>query len=258
MARALSVSAASCALLVTLGCGEERPAPAGALIVEPADPGPASAIAEGEGEVAETRTGAGPDATTGDSATGPDTSVAGDGGSDGGEIAPGGGGGALGLRVVASDGSLVGVLLARGHGHQGAGTAPAGAPSDPLRDGVLVYHPTARAFFGVAMATGKVIAPRLGIASSDCLTPNVAGYYTDGPEVSGYDYAFVWKGKWWRIKGGEPLALVGCAGVGTGGEKPACVPHTGSCRGFPVESVSLPLPVAFSAPLRFDWAGAGG
>ncbi len=257
MDRALAPKAAWVALLLCVGCGEQRPAPAGTLIVEPADPGPIGGLAEGDGEADEQRTGAGVDASADDSATSPETSNGGDGGSDV-QSPVSGVGGALGLRVVASDGSLVGVLVARGHGHQGAGTAPAGAPADPLRDGVLVYHPVARVFFGVAMASGKVIAPRLGIAGADCLTPNVAGYYTDGPEVSGFDYAFVWKGKWWRIQGGEPLALVGCAGVGTGGEKPNCVPHTGSCRGFPVEPASLGLPAAFSAPLRFDWAGAGG
>lgn len=190
----------------------------------------------------------------------PDTAGAGEvdagapaaGAGDAATGAPGGG-----LRVLSADGALVGVLIGRGHPFQATAGAAAGA-TDVLRDSVMVYHPGARLFFGVAMASGAVLSPRLGIADNECKTPVVAGYYTDGPEISGYDMAFVWAGAWWRIRGGEPLQLVGCAGMATGGANAKCVPHSGSCRGFPVEKIGQALPTSFAAPLRFDWLGAGG
>lgn len=236
------------AATVLLGCGQAKPAPASAIAVEPAvDVEPGEVVApRGPVDSAET-------SPVGDDASA-DTGRSGDG--DG--VGSSSGAGVGGLRVVAADGTLVGVLVSRGHPHQGASTAPAGNGGDVLRDGVLVYHPTARLFFGVGMASGKVISPRLGIAESDCLKPLVGGYYADGPEISGFDYAFVWKGNWWKVRGGEKLALVGCAGVGTGGETPQCVPHTGSCRGFPVDAISSSLPPSFMPPLHFDWQGVGG
>ncbi len=252
-----------CAALVLPGCGQAKPQPAEAIAVDPAgdgskgdeldprrqDDGTApssddSASANGDG--------------SGDGKDDGATSGTGDGVGAGDAAGAGNGASAGGLRVVAADGTLVGVLVSRGHPHQGASTAPAGTGGDVLRDGVLVYHPGAHLFFGVGMASGKVISPRLGIAEGDCLKPLVGGYYADGPEISGFDYAFVWKGNWWKVRGGEKLALVGCAGVGTGGETPTCVPHTGSCRGFPVDAIQPSLPASFVAPLHFDWQGVGG
>ena len=237
------------ALALTLGaCAQAKPLPVEAIAVDPAtDVDPTDGLdprrPDDSGE-----TTASVDDSSDDSQRGrvPDGVGAETGAATGG------------LRIVAADGSLVGVLVSRGHPHQGASTAPAGNSGDVLRDGVLVYHPGARLFFGVGMASGKVISPRIGIAEWDCQKPLVGGYYADGPEISGFDYAFVWKGAWWKVRGGEKLALVGCAGVGTGGETPTCVPHTGSCRGFPVDAISPALPASFAAPLRFDWQGAGG
>ncbi|MEY3015061.1 MAG: hypothetical protein RIT45_3796 [Pseudomonadota bacterium] len=235
------IRGATRALLLALLCAGA--AACGRAPAESADPVEVSAADDiPSGEVAESDQTSPPDDTAPPETVSPTNDGAGTGGAGGG-----------GLRVVDGNGELVGILVSRGHSLQGQQGA------DPLRDGVLVYHPGARLFFGVAMVSGKVLVPRLGIADPKCDQPLVAGYYADGPEVAGFDYGFAWRGTWWRIKGGEPLALVGCSGVVTGGETPKCVPHNGSCRGFPVESMpATGLPQSFSAPLHFDWQGAGG
>lgn len=223
-----------CVLLLAVACGRSAPHEA----IDPVEVG----AAEDDGRLAEVR--ASDDAARRNENDAP-TAV------DSGRGAGTGDGGG-GLRVLDGNGELVGVLVSRGHPAQGQQGA------DPLRDGVMVYHPKARLFFGVAMASGKVLIPRLGIADPKCDLPVVAGYYPDGPEISGFDYGFPWRGDWWRLIGGKPLELVGCSGVVTGGEAPKCVPHSGTCRGFKVEKVSAPLPQSFQAPLRFDWQGADG
>lgn len=183
-----------------------------------------------------------PDATVGaaDAGTAQDAKVA----PDVVVSAPVGGG----LWVVDAAGQPVGVLVQRGH----AALATGGLP-DVLRDGAVVYSPKAGVFFGLQMSTGKVITPRLGVADASCTTPTVAGYYADGNFTSGYGYAFVYNGGWYRVADGQPLQLVACGGTVAEGVDPKCSPHNGSCRGFAVQSFQPPLPVAFSAPLAFAW-----
>ena len=165
------------------------------------------------------------------------------------------GGGALGagggIWVVDASGGAVGVLVQRGHPHQGQADSV-----DPLRDGVLVYSPEADIFFGVEMVSGKILVPRLGVADGACDIPLVAGYYTAGEDVAGMRYGFAWRGLWYRVSDGAPLKLVSCAGVTKQGAEPQCVLHSGSCRGFPVSKVSVPLPQSYAAPLKFKWLGA--
>jgi hypothetical protein len=153
-----------------------------------------------------------------------------------------------GLWVVDASGKPVAMLVQRGHPgvSQGGGL-------DVLRDGVLVYAPQAGLFFGLAMASGKVIAPRLGIADTSCSEPVVAGYYTEGDLTSGMGYAFVYEGKWYKIKDFVKSQLVPCGGTVSDGPDPKCSPHNGSCRGFPVVSVNAGLPASFPAPLAFAW-----
>jgi hypothetical protein len=153
-----------------------------------------------------------------------------------------------GLWVVDAAGKPVGLVVQRGHPGvtQGGGL-------DVLRDGVLVYAPQAGLFFGLAMASGKVIAPRLGVADTSCGEPVVAGYYTEGELVSGQGYAFVYDGKWFRVKDFVKSQLVPCGGTVSDGPDPKCAPHSGSCRGFPVVPASPPLPAVFPAPMAFAW-----
>ncbi|MCO4760614.1 MAG: hypothetical protein KC502_03875 [Myxococcales bacterium] len=154
---------------------------------------------------------------------------------------------AAGLWVVDAQGTKVGLLIQRGHPFQ-----TQDGQIDILRDGVLVYSMTDQVFFGVEMNSGKVLVPRLGIADPQCSVPSVAGYYAKGTETSGMNYAFVYAGKWWRIKAGQPTELVQCAGVTKQGATPTCVLHSGTCRGFPVEKLPSPtLPKVFAAPLHF-------
>lgn len=165
----------------------------------------------------------------------------------GGSVGPGGG-----IWVVDATGDAVGALVQRGHPHQGPSDSV-----DVLRDGVLIYAPGADLFFGVEMVSGKILVPRLGVADGACNVPLVAGYYTDGADLAGMRYGFAWRGMWYRIDDGAPLKLVSCAGVTKQGVEPKCVLHTGSCRGFPVSKVSVPLPLSFTGPLAFKWIGAG-
>ena len=166
---------------------------------------------------------------------------------------PGGGsvGSGGGIWVVDAAGDPVGVLVQRGHPHQGQANGV-----DPLRDGVLVYAPAADLFFGVEMVSGKVLVPRLGVADGACNIPLVAGYYTAGEDVAGMRYGFAWRGLWYRIVDGAPLKLVSCAGVTKQGAEPLCVLHSGSCRGFPVSKVAVSLAQSFAGPLTFKWVGA--
>jgi len=166
--------------------------------------------------------------------------------------APSGIGSGGGLWVIDAKGKAVGLLVQRGHPHQGQVSS-----SNILRDGVLVWSPAAGLFFGVEMVSGKVLVPRLGVADGACNLPLVAGYYTAGPEKSGMNYAFAWRGAWYRVQPGAALKLVSCSGITKEGVEPLCVLHSGSCRGFPVSKVSTPLPQSFAAPLRFYFAGGG-
>lgn len=171
---------------------------------------------------------------------------------DADKAAPGdtGAGGASqggGLWVVDAAGAPVGWLVQRGHPFQAQD-----GQVDILRDGVLVYAPSEQVFFGIEMTSAKILVPRLGISDPQCTKPSVAGYYAQGDQISGMAYAFTYNGKWWRIQGGQPTALVQCAGVTKQGATPTCVLHSGTCRGFPVEVLPSPkLPVAFKAPLHF-------
>jgi len=221
-------------LLAVLGCaagaGCSRRAPAAG--VEP---------------IALDASAAGPDASlsgAGDAAAidAPDAKNAQDTGNT--TAAPVGGG----LWVVDAAGQPIGVLVQRGH----AALATGGLP-DVLRDGAVVYSPKAGVFFGLQMSTGKVITPRLGVADASCATPIVAGYYADGNFTSGYGYAFVYNGAWYRIADGQPLQLVACGGTVAEGVDPKCAQHSGSCRGFGVQPFLPPLPVSFPAPLAFAW-----
>ncbi len=160
------------------------------------------------------------------------------------------GAGPGGLWVVDATNDPIGVLIQRGHPWVGEGLGV-----DPLLDGALVYAPGAGLFFAVALATGEVLAPRVAVKDSDCQLPAVAGYYADGDEESGRDMAFVFAGKWFRIKAGEGLQLVPCQGITKPGAGGICVKHSGSCRGFPVEKIAVDLPTSFAAPMRFAWLG---
>jgi hypothetical protein len=153
-----------------------------------------------------------------------------------------------GLWIVDGSGQPVGVLVQRGHPN----LASTGS-SDILRDGVLVYSPKAGVFFGLQMSTGRVIAPRLGVTDGSCTEPVVAGYFTEGDYTSGQGYAFVFAGKWWRIKDYAPSTFVTCGGTVQDGVDGACQVHSGSCRGFPVQGFTPPLPVKFPAPMAFSW-----
>lgn len=153
-----------------------------------------------------------------------------------------------GLWVVDGNGSPVGVLVQRGHPN-----LTSTGSSDILRDGVLVYSPKAGVFFGLQMSTGKVIAPRLGVTDGTCSEPIVAGYFTEGNYVSGQGYAFVFAGKWWRIKDFAASTLVTCGGTVQDGVEGVCQVHGGSCRGFPVQGITPPLPVQFASPMAFSW-----
>ncbi len=154
-----------------------------------------------------------------------------------------------GLWVVDAAGTPVGWLVQRGHPFQAQD-----GQVDILRDGVLVYAPSEQVFFGVEMASAKVLVPRLGISDPQCTKPSVAGYYAQGDQISGMNYAFTYNGKWWRIQAGQPTALVQCAGVTKQGATPTCVLHSGTCRGFPVEVLPSPkLPVTFKPPLHFTF-----
>lgn len=156
-----------------------------------------------------------------------------------------------GLWVLDAKGVPVGLLVQRGHPHHGDSDLP-----DLLRDGVLVYAPGPGLFFGLSMATGEVLVPRLGVLDGACDQPLVAGYYAAGPEISGMDYGFAWRGSWYRIAPAAAVKLVECAGTTKQGVKPKCVLHSGTCRGFPVEKISPKLPLAFPAPMKFAWKGA--
>ena len=138
--------------------------------------------------------------------------------------------------------------MQRGHAALGTGGTP-----DVLRDGAIVYSPKAGVFFGLQMSTGKVITPRLGVSDASCATPVVAGYYADGDSTSGYGYAFVYNGAWYRVADGQPLQLVACGGTVAEGVDPKCSQHSGSCRGFGVQPFLPPLPVTFPAPMAFAW-----
>ena len=157
-----------------------------------------------------------------------------------------------GLWVVDANGVPIGVLVQRGHPGltQGGGI-------DLLRDGVLVYAPKAAIFFGLQMSSGRVVSPRLGVADTSCEEPVVAGYYTEGDAISGQGYAFVYANKWYRIKDFKATQLVSCGGTVPDGPAPKCAPHTGSCRGFPVQAIAPGLPVEFAAPLAFAWLSTG-
>lgn len=154
------------------------------------------------------------------------------------------------LWVVDAGGQPVGVLIQRGHPWMGDGsTTP-----DLLRDGVLLYAPADNLFFGVTMSSGQVLAPRLGVADPACNEPVVAGYYVDGPEVSGFGLGFVYRGAWYRVRGGEQLSLEPCAGIVKDGPNGQCVLHSGSCRGFPLDKDNqVETPTSFTPPLAFAW-----
>lgn len=153
-----------------------------------------------------------------------------------------------GLWVVDATGQPIGVVIARGFPTPTSGTA-----LDPLRDGVLVYSPKAGVFFGLQMSSGKVIAPRLGVTDTTCTGVAVAGYYGDGEFISGQSYAFVYEGLWYRIAAYKPAQLVSCGGTVPDGVDGKCAPHAGSCRGFPVQLFTPPLPATFAAPMAFSW-----
>lgn len=155
-----------------------------------------------------------------------------------------------GLWVVDADGQPVGVLVQRGHPNLSGASA---SSSDLLRDGALVYSPKAGVFFGVQMSTGKVISPRLGVTDGSCAVPVVAGYYTEGAFTSGQGYAFVFAGKWWRVKDFTASTLVSCGGTVPDGVEGGCAVHSGSCRGFPVQAFAPPLPLEFPWPMAFSW-----
>ena len=214
------------ACLLACAC-TRRPATAG---VEP--------IALDASAAANDASGAAEDATTAtkDASSGADVSVV--------PAAPVVGG----LWVVDAAGQPIGVLVQRGHASLSMGGQP-----DVLRDGALVYSPKAGVFFGLQMSTGKVITPRLGVGDPSCTTPVVAGYYSDGDFTSGYGYAFVYNGAWYRVQDGQALQLVACGGTVAEGVDPKCTQHSGSCRGFPVSSFLPPLPVSFPGPLGFSW-----
>lgn len=172
--------------------------------------------------------------TSGDAAAKPDTAAA---------AAAGGG-----LWVVDAKGEPVGVLVQRGHP-----SLSLGAGLDILRDGAVVFSPATGLFFGVQMSSGAVINPRLGVADSTCAKPVVAGYYTEGNAISGQGYAFVFAGQWYRVQDYKPLELVTCGGTVADGVAGKCAPHSGTCRGFPVQAIAPGLPLQFAAPLQFSW-----
>lgn len=153
-----------------------------------------------------------------------------------------------GLWVMDGNGDPVGIVVSRGHPSlSAAGTI------DFLRDGVLLYSPKTGLFFGVQMSTGKIIAPRLGVTDTTCSAIAVAGYYGDGDFISGQNYAFVYLKQWYKISSYKPASFVSCGGTVSDGADPKCAPHAGSCRGFPVETISPALPTLFSAPMAFSW-----
>lgn len=159
--------------------------------------------------------------------------------------APAAGGG---LWVVDAKGEPVGVLVQRGHP-----SLSLGAGLDILRDGAVVFSPATGLFFGVQMSSGAVINPRLGVADSSCDKPVVAGYYTEGNAISGQGYAFIYAGQWYRVQDYKPLELVTCGGTVADGVAGKCAPHSGTCRGFPVQAITPGLPIQFAAPLQFSW-----
>ncbi len=155
-----------------------------------------------------------------------------------------------GLWVVDAAGQPIGILVQRGHPNLSGSSA---SSSDLLRDGVLVYSPQAGVFFGVQMSTGKVISPRLGVTDGSCSVPVTAGYYTEGSFTSGQGYAFVFAGKWWRVKDYAESTFVTCGGTVQDGVDGVCAVHSGSCRGFPVQAFAPSLPVKFPSPMAFSW-----
>lgn len=184
--------------------------------------------------------------TVGADAAAPDTDAAGtDAGSPVGAVPAVGG-----LWVVDGTGSPVGVLVQRGHPNL-ASTGSNG--TDLLRDGALVYSPMAGVFFGLQMSTGKVLAPTLGVSDQSCSALLVAGYYTNEPIVSGQGYAFVYAGKWYRIKDYAEIQQVSCGGTVAAGADGKCAVHSGSCRGFPVQAFAPALPLSFPGPMAFAW-----
>lgn len=229
----------SCAALVILGaCSRAESRPADPVsIVEGSD------TATGADTLADAPTAP----ADGDAATESDAAPDVDTGPTSAPVAAGG------LWVVDGAGQPVGVLVQRGHSG-----ASAGGQLDILRDGVLVYSPKTGLFFGLQMATGKVLGPRLGVTDAGCSEPIVAGYYTDSDYTSGTDQAFVYKDKWYRIKSFSPLQLVTCGGTVPEGADVKCSPHNGSCRGFPVQGIQPPLPTSFSAPMAFAWMAGNG
>ncbi len=152
-----------------------------------------------------------------------------------------------GLWVVDAAGQPIGVLINRG-AFSTSGTL------DVIRDHVLLYSPKAGVFFSVQMSTGKVVAPRLGVADTTCTSIVVAGYYANTDQVvSGQNYAFVFKDQWYRIDAYKPASLVTCGGTVPDGVDAKCAPHSGSCTGFPVATFAPQLPTTFPAPLAFSW-----
>jgi hypothetical protein len=133
------------------------------------------------------------------------------------------------------------------------GPARSSESVDLLRDGALVYVPSAGVFVGLQLSTGLVIHPRLGVDDSSCSKPLVAGYYTDSDAISGPDYAFAYLGQWYRVESYQPLVLVSCGGTVADGVVSKCAPHNGTCRGFAVKPMATQLPTAFAGPLQVTW-----
>lgn len=153
-----------------------------------------------------------------------------------------------GLWVVDAQGKPVGVLVQRGHPSLSSGSG-----IDLLRDGALVYIPSAGVFLGLQMSTGLIIRPRLGVDDSACSKPLVAGYYTDSDAISGPAYAFPYNGQWYRVDDYQPLVLVTCGGTVADGVAGKCAPHNGTCRGFAVKPFATQLPQSFEGPLQLSW-----
>ncbi len=221
------VLALACAVALSVGCSDPKPAQQLTPIAVTDDVDAAAATSDGQ--VGTSLDTFNPDTDAATTSPGPIAALG-------------------GLWVVDAGGKPVGMLVQRGHTAMSVGGAV-----DVLRDGALVYSPQFGVFFGVQMSTGKVINPRLGVADTTCGAPVTAGYYTEGDAISGQGFAFVYNGLWYRVEDYKPLQLVACGGTVPEGAPGKCAPHNGSCRGFPVKQMATAPPVQFAAPLQFTW-----
>jgi hypothetical protein len=151
-----------------------------------------------------------------------------------------------GLWVFDAAGSPVGLLVRRGSDDTTAGRA--------IYDFVTVYHPEADLFFEVTMSDGVVrLPPNTFFAGFSCDTPVGIGVGACTECRAAHALGFLHGGRWWRLRAGAELEVMGPGSVMKGGLATECVAHgTSNAKLFPVDAATgRTPPTSFSPPLRF-------